>query len=180
MGYSIMIPFETEQDKNKMELFLEQHFRSLKEVISHLPIRSPQLSDGYPPHDNLGYTEEVTDPFLGYNYRAGVSEEERDYFYSICYWMGIHGGKRENDRPILIYDGFQKWNIHINEPGEAGTEWVEVNEFGYRKMSKLREIEHFPKMAQLLTHAMKKRLETIDAAIYDELKRLSTLWKEQQ
>ena len=179
MGYSIMIPFENEKEKAKMKGFLDEHYRPLKEVIKPLSLKGYQTEEDIAPHDDLDRGE-VKEPVLGCYYGAGDSNEKRDYYYTICYWMAVYGGKKENGRPIFIYDGMDKRVVSINEPADKNSDYVEVNEFGYRKMSTIKQMEKYPKLAQLITASMKKRLEKIDAKIHEELKRLSQLWIEKE
>ncbi|WP_078598631.1 hypothetical protein [Evansella clarkii] len=178
MGYSICIPFENEEEKARMQQFLKQHYRPLKDLI-------PDVPDGYmnnePPSDDLSYAGNITEPVLGFDYGSGELDVQRDYYYEICYWMAVHGGKRENNRPVFIYDGFDRWTVYIDEPAsDTSAGYVEVNTFGYRRISSLRLMERNKMVAHSVFNQTMKDLELADRVIRDELERLSGLWLSQK
>lgn len=184
MGYSIMAPFKTEKEKKQMEEFLKKEFRSFKELLKEAKIRfiKTEEEENLPPHSRLAYPPETKTPVLGYNY-GGSMGEERDYFFVLCYWMAIQAGDRHSEgkhqgKPYIIYDGYQNWTLFINEEPDKTDEWVEVDENGYRKMTTLSEIEHFPKKAQMRFKKEKEELEKLDSVIKEELNRLTVAWKE--
>lgn len=183
MGYSIMTPFETEADRQKMKTFLTEHFQPIEHLSPHLASNNKQAQTWFSklPHDDLSYMSSTNDPVLGCDYGAGDSDEARDYSYTLCYWMAIHSGKRRNGRPCIIYDGCEYWTVFANEsPSESEKKdsFIEVNKFGYRPMSSLKQIERFPEDIRTSLQDTISHLQKTDKAIYAELQRLSQLWKE--
>lgn len=172
MGYSIMTPFQTEAEKDKMKAFMDEHFIS---------ITTPKAEDAAPPFEDVSYKGDTNDPVLGFDYGAGESDETRDYYFAICYWMAVHGGKKdENERPGVIYDGHEHWTLFVNEPSTQKGESVEVTGFGYRRMTTLSQIERFPQSFQTKFRDELIKLEKVDMAIHMELERLSILWRMSQ
>lgn len=174
MSYSIFVPFENESEKERMRVFLNEHFRTLDDILD-MPSES---FNSHPPHDDLTYTGFSQEPFLGYNYGINESDIEQDYRYAICYWMAIHGGKREKNIPILMYDGYTKIYIHTDfESVNPVTEYTFVNKYGYRKISTLTLFETYPNETKEEQEKTLERLNHVNNAIKNELKRLHTLWE---
>ena len=185
MGYSMMACFETKEEKERMQLFLDSHFTPFNKLIQRLQLSGVDAEPYYAhlPSDSLSYDAEHELFKIGFNYGAGISPQERDYFFVICYWMANHSRKRLESpgyglRPYINYDGCDNWFLFINEDRPTDIESVAVNEHGYRKLSDLTLFERSPKMLQLFGKSYKKDLLAIDQCIFEELERLSKCWEE--
>lgn len=186
MGYSIMTPFATESDKQQMQEFMEKNYRPFSTLIKQTQVEElGELPESPPPHDELDPEIENSDFVLGFNYGAGTISEERDYYFSLCYWMSIHAGIRKpfeahRDMPYVIYDGYEEWALFINKERDETIECMELTEDGYRQMLDLeRYLDHPLREKKPMIRKIIKELQRIDEVIHTELKRLSQEWKKQ-
>lgn len=183
IGYSIMTPFKTEQDKQKMEQFLQMHFKPFQNLVKGVRMSGNVIEEGETPTDDMDYKPEKEIPMLGFNYGAGISmDEERDYYFSLCYWMVVVFGDRKNfdhheNMPYIIYDGVEEWLLFVNQERDLKYECVSVDEYGYKEISTLTLLKHRGAITKTLFQSITKVAETIDQKIKDELIRLTKEWK---
>lgn len=180
LGYSIMTPFKNENEQKIMKEFMGKEFVPFYRLIQPLNL---SMIEGYqkdfPPYENLNYGPRKNVKVLGFNYNH--NEAEINYFFSICYWMAIHGGKRkkfkgEENIPYVLYDGKEAWAIYAGRrQNKEVQEKVETDEIGYRKMPYLQESMGFGPFAR--TPELKKEFEKVDEATKKELQRLTEEWK---
>lgn len=179
MGYSIFVPFDNENERDKLNDFLSAEFRSLAEIVPKLkdPI---DPAESAVPYRDVNYTGDYTDPMLGYDYGAGDSDIERGYRFAICYWMAINGGKSSTGKPVMVYDGCDEWIICDDGPTCDCAAIVHTDKDGYRKIQPLQQAERIAGKRRLFMKGMLAELETIDNAVQQELQRLTALWGKKQ
>jgi hypothetical protein len=180
MGYSMMTPFATQTQKETMLDFLKQEFTPFGKLVEKLSFGDMNYEDYESetlPTDDLAYGPDSKIPVLGFNYGAGTDGLERDYLFSICYFMAVHGGDRKEHFPYVIYDGYEEWILYVNQKRDPKRESVEISDTGYRRLTDLVRIDDTKKLVKMMLRNMKKELELIDSAIQIELKRLSQAWR---
>jgi len=182
MSYSIMTPFKNKEDKKRMENFMKGHFRSLKEITKGLKIEDFEPGEGVQPNDELSYGSEHHQIVLGFDYGAAEFDEERDYYFTICYWMAVKLGdkktfKEHEDTPYVIYDGYEEWALFVEKERNKEIESMEVDEHGYRPLNSLQRFKDASIVLKASMRKMKKEWEMIDEAIQKELKRLTEEWE---
>lgn len=175
MGYSIMTPFTNEESKQKMQNFLNKEFKTFNQLIKN-------SNDNQTPSDDMNFSNKFTKPVLGFNYNASSTDEERNYYFSICYFMAIHNGDKEhfdilNHKQYIIYDGIEKWPLFINEevPKNYHGDYSKINEIGFRENFEIKQIQS-NKFLKLSGKKHLKELKRIDEIIKTELQRLSNKW----
>lgn len=179
MGYSIFVPFATENERDKLHDFLSAEFRSLAEIVPN-PKDPIDPAESAAPYRDVNYTGDYNVPMLGYDYGAGDSDIERGYRFAICYWMAINGGKSINGEPVMVYDGCDEWTICDGGPTCDCEATVHTDKDGYRKIQPLQQAERIARKSRLFMKGMLAELETIDNAVQQELQRLTEQWRKKQ
>lgn len=162
-----------------MHNFLTDEFRPLATITSPLS-GGACLEDTPVPYSDVSYTGDHTEPRLGYDYGAGDEDIERGYRYAICYWMAINGGQLRNGKPFMIYDGCEEWSICKDGPTCTCSATLHTDTIGYRKLQPLMLAERMAKnhLRKWLTKDSLSELNVVDAAVQQELMRLSALWRQ--
>ena len=111
MGYSIMTPFRTKEDKKDMLSFLEEHYDPPQFVKDYGP-----YLDG--PTDKLSYGCDKEKHTIGFNY--GCLENDVNLFvWCFCVWMAQRMGKNRKIKGAwsryIVYDGYEFIAIEPDE-----------------------------------------------------------------
>lgn len=184
MGYSIAVPVRGEKLRQKMQAFMDEHYRDTVELFPKVY----KYSDASKPTANLAYDDGKCR--IGFNYNTSGSE--RQYIFALTRWMCLqvgrtkrleifHGSGIVEKVPYYVYEGNQACPIVLaNEwkdkaPPRVGypNEWEMHDEFGWL-ISNNREVSLIKRMYSAVTQRFLKEFETL----HDEIKRLDALWKE--
>lgn len=181
MGYSIATTFQTEEQKENMKKFLIENYQSLKKLTRNKRFKDIDIKEVFSEYETYRYNKDQFPYALGFDYYAGF-DEERDYFFMLCYWMSIMAGEKKtfgihHQMPFALYDNETEFVLFVNQKGDRNLEWVEVNEDGYLELLTLSRMKSNKKSQKIFKEEIEE-LEVINLKIKHELNRLTTLWNE--
>jgi len=186
MGYSIMTPFKSSIDKEKMLRFLGEHFRSFDTIGC-----SSEASYISAPTDDLSYSNDDGTPVVGFNYNSAIDDGNRNYAFTICCWMATAIGlekpfeTKEGDMTFkfILYDGFDEMPLVSDKSLlDKVEERIYVDETGFcmsfseEFMRERMKKEYFLKR-MLLNHKIDLARQS-EELLRGELSRLNALWLE--
>jgi len=186
MGYSIMTPFKSSKDKEKMLRFLNEHFRNFNTIVCSLD--ESYMSE---PTDDLSYGNDNGTPVIGFNYGSGVDEENRNYAYVICCWMSAVNGLEKSFKTqegnltfkFILYDGLDEMplvsdkllldkvedRIYIDETGFC---------MAYSENFMIERLKRESFFKRKLLHYKIELAKKFEGPSRKEISRLNSLWLE--
>lgn len=201
MGYSIAAPIRSRKAQAKMLAFLEKHYRPWLKIAEGTDV---SVEPGY---DNSHYFLTESDLSydhgklrIGFDYSSWMGHE-RHYIYSVLRWIAIKVGRQRllNDTvafygentprvPYIVYDGYEAWPVLVNWSEEDCKKMGEtpVNEVGFKPCLRNWTGHHLSteQSAELYAIALRlgwpKECDKIDELVHAELKRLNTLWAQEE
>lgn len=174
MGYSIITPFRSEIERDRMLRFITINYRSFTALLTgDLDLEDSWTS--FPTHNPSYGSDDY--PVIGFDYKS--SDYEREYPYRICSWMAMHGGVTGLIRigesviecPFLLYDGTEHVFLTKEKPnGEIPSDIsiIEVDNFGYYPIN--------PKLHRIDTDD--HGIDWYNRLFHQEVQRLDSLWRQ--